>query len=86
MGKKYDDLLRKKNRIYRGIKGKRGNFHCTWVKNITLEKGGGGKNIFYLVNIHPWNIITNLPTYLRTYFRGRNQKREKMGTGKNIKL
>ena len=23
--------------------GKRGNFHCTWGKNINFEKGGGAK-------------------------------------------
>ena len=49
LGNKYDDLLRGK--IWK--KGdKRGNFYCTW-KNINFEKGGWGKNINYLDNIHP---------------------------------
>ena len=54
--KKYDDLLRKNANIW-GKRWKKGGkeekLHCTWVKNIILEKKGGGcKIINYFDNIH----------------------------------
>ena len=44
-------------RKYKGKKvekrGKREHFPCTWGEYIIFEKGGG-KNILFWANIHPW--------------------------------
>ena len=53
LGKKYDNLLRKNA----NIRGKRGNFHCIFGVKYHFGKGGGGKNINYLDNMHPCFIV-----------------------------
>ena len=57
MGKKYDYLLR----INPDIRGESWNnvgkeeiLIVLGEKNLILEKWGGGKNINYFDNIHPW--------------------------------
>ena len=50
----FDDLLRKTQEVEKRVK--RGNFYCTCVEKYHFGRGGG-KNVNYLDNIYPCNLV-----------------------------